>query len=158
MNTDPTDSTPGAVSAADQLAAFIDAQGLRHFKGSELTPYWSRVHDGVQNSIPPRGLWMNIVPTLRVLDALREKLGAPIHILSTYRSPDYNHAVGGESHSFHMQFKAIDFACDTGSPEQWADALKEMRGDGVFTGGIGVYPGKGFVHVDTRGYVADWRG
>jgi uncharacterized protein YcbK (DUF882 family) len=33
-----------------------------------------------------------------------------------------------------------------------------MRKAGVFRGGIGVYPGKGFVHVDTRGYDANWRG
>jgi len=143
---------------ATQLEAFIDAQGFRYFKGREFTPYWSRVRDGVKNSVPPRNLWPDILPTLKVLDALREQMGAPIRLLSTYRSPAYNRSVGGESQSFHMQFKAIDFTCDKGTPEQWADALKLMRKEKVFSGGIGIYPRNGFVHVDTRGYTADWRG
>jgi uncharacterized protein YcbK (DUF882 family) len=141
-----------------ELEAFIDAKGFKHFRGAELTPYWSRERNGVTNSTPPCDLWPNILPTLRVLDELRERLGAPIRLLSTYRSPAYNRAVGGERNSFHMQFRAIDFACDKGTPDEWADVLKTMRKLGVFRGGIGVYPGKGFVHVDTRGYEANWRG
>lgn len=160
MSTNSTPENPahGKLDDASDLEAFIDAQGFRFFKGREFTSYWSRVRDGAKNSVPPRNLWPNIIPTLKVLDKLREEMGAPIRLLSTYRNPGYNRAVGGELQSFHMQFKAIDFACDKGTPEQWADALKLMRKKGAFSGGIGVYPRSGFVHVDTRGYIADWRG
>jgi hypothetical protein len=146
------------VNTATELEAFIDGAGFDHFRGTELTPYWSRKRGAVTNSIPPRILWANILPTLLVLDRLRARLGAPIRLLSTYRSPHYNRVVGGESKSFHMQFRAIDFTCDKGTPDMWADALKAMRKAGAFKGGIGVYPAKGFVHVDTRGHDADWRG
>lgn len=146
------------MTPAQELEAFIDSKGFKHFRGAELTPYWSRTRNGVSNAVPPRELWPNILPTLRVLDELRERLDAPIRLLSTYRSPDYNRAVGGERKSFHMQFRAIDFACASGKPDAWADALKTMRKEGVFKGGVGVYPSGGFVHVDTRGYDANWRG
>ena len=146
------------MNLAEELEQFIDSNGFKHFRGAELTPYWSRKRNGVSNAVPPRNLWPDILPTLRVIDELRDRLGAPIRLLSTYRSPDYNRAVGGARQSYHMKFVAIDFACDQGKPDQWADALKDMRKAGVFRGGVGVYPGSGFVHVDTRGYEANWRG
>jgi hypothetical protein len=149
------------------LEQFIDALGLRHFRGREFTPYWSRARGGVQNSAPPAALWQNIVPTLLVLDELREKHGAPITLTSTYRSPAYNIAVGGEKHSYHMRFMAVDFSSPKGTPAQWAAMLHKMRGrrfilpdaDGdvwEFHGGIGVYPKSNFVHVDCRGHDANW--
>jgi N-acetylmuramoyl-L-alanine amidase len=49
-------------------------------------------------------------------------------------------------------------ACKTGTPEDWARFLRDKRATGVFTGGIGTYTRQGFVHVDTRGTVADWSG
>ena len=146
------------MTLAQELEAFIDSKGFKHFRGAELTPYWSRTRGSVTNDVPPRDLWPNVLPTLRVLDELRERLGAPLRLLSTYRSPDYNRAVGGERQSYHMKFVAIDFTCTTGKPDAWADVLKVMRKEGVFRGGIGVYPRSGFVHVDTRGYEANWRG
>ena len=146
------------MNLAEELEQFIDSNGFKHFRGAELTPYWSRKRNGVSNAVPPLDLWPNILPTLRVLDKLRERLGAPLGLLSTYRSPDYNRAVGGERQSLHMQFKAIDFTCTIGKPDAWAHVLKAMRKEGIFRGGIGVYPRSGFVHVDTRGYEANWRG
>jgi len=149
---------------AQQFEEFIDRLGLHHFKGSEFTPYWSRVKNEVINSIPPESLWTNIIPTIIILDELREELGSSITLLSTYRSPAYNAAVGGESASFHMKFRAIDFSCANGSPNEWADKLRSWRGREfplpgnsgrfVFRGGIGVY--STFVHVNTRGQDANW--
>jgi uncharacterized protein YcbK (DUF882 family) len=136
-----------------KLEAFIDSLGLKHFKGRELTEYWSRVRNGVQNSAPPEELWPNIVPTLRALDWIREKLGRPITITSSYRSPAYNRAVGGEKASYHMQFKAIDFQSPAG-PAACLKVAREARKAGVITGGIGSYPT--FTHIDCRGHNADW--
>jgi len=51
----------------------------------------------------------NIIPTIIILDKLREFYNKPIYILSTYRSPEYNKAVKGKSNSLHLVFNAIDF-------------------------------------------------
>lgn len=160
------------MTKTEQLEKFIDDLKLRHFRGRELTPYWKRRRNGVRNSMPPEELWPNIIPTLVVLDALRAKLEAPITLLSTYRSPEYNAAVGGEKQSYHMRFMAIDFTAAAGSPARWAALLNRMRGqkfdlpeersgargEWTFRGGIGIYPDSGFVHVDCRGHDANWVG
>ncbi|MCO6414703.1 D-Ala-D-Ala carboxypeptidase family metallohydrolase [Siccirubricoccus sp. KC 17139] len=109
------------------------------------------------NTRPPQELWPNIIPVARLLQALRTKLGQPVVLHSLYRSPAYNKAVGGEPNSQHMRFCAADFAMPGfSSPVHWAGILRGMRSEGVFRGGIGVYPS--FVHVDTRGFDADWEG
>jgi hypothetical protein len=150
----------------EEFEEFIDRLGLLHFKGSEFTPYWDQVCNGVRNLIPPESLWPKIIPTIIILDRLREEIGFPIQLLSTYRSPAYNTAVGGEPASFHMSFQAIDFKCEGGLPDQWAEKLRSWRGMDfllpgnagslTFHGGIGVY--STFVHVDTRGKDANWTG
>jgi uncharacterized protein YcbK (DUF882 family) len=154
------------MTKAQQLEEFIDRLDLRYFRGNEFTPFWLRRTKGVKNSLPNESLWPNIIPTVIVLDELRDELHASIRLLSTYRSPAYNAAVGGEAASFHMKFRAIDFQCAEGSPTIWAKQLRVWRGKRFrlpgnggyfeFRGGIGLYPT--FVHVDTRGYDVDWKG
>lgn len=153
-----------SASQAAKLERFIDSLGLRHFKGAELTPYWSRTRKGVSNSVPPESLWPNIVETLVVLDELRERLGKSITLTSTYRSPAYNAAVGGAKFSLHLQFNAADIQSRGASPFDVSKLAKSLRGKRfknpltgkpfVFRGGIGRY--NTFVHIDTRGRDADW--
>lgn len=150
-------------AASRQLEAFIDHLGLRHFRGEELTPYWSRKKGKISNSPPPPALWPNIVHTLIVLDEIRAMAKAPILITSSYRNPAYNAAVGGERNSYHMRFNAVDFYADGKSPAALWKIATNLRGmpfaidneTFIFRGGIGLYAG--FVHLDTRGYDADWR-
>lgn len=106
------------------------------------------------NTDPPPELWRNILPTIKILDRFRATLDAPIRIISAYRSPAYNRSIDGALRSQHTEFAAIDFMSARGKPVMWAQELKEMRHDGDFKGGIGVY--RTFVHVDTRGWNADW--
>jgi Peptidase M15 len=106
------------------------------------------------NTDPPRELWDNILPTIKVLDRFRARLDGPIRIISAYRSPPYNRSIDGALRSQHTEFAAIDFTSPRGRPVLWAQELKEMRHDGDFSGGIGLY--RTFVHVDTRGWNADW--
>lgn len=106
------------------------------------------------NTDPPRQVWKNIVPTALVLDELRARLDAPIRIISAYRSPEYNSAIAGARESMHVEFRAIDFVCSWGRPDKWVQELLKLRFEKVFKGGIGKYPT--FVHVDTRGWNADW--
>ncbi|HEX2094871.1 MAG TPA: D-Ala-D-Ala carboxypeptidase family metallohydrolase [Longimicrobiaceae bacterium] len=153
-------------SPAQRFEQFIDGFGFPSFRGSEFTPYWTRVRNGVQNSVPPEELWPNLLPTLVVLQRFRDEIGSPVRLLSTYRSEAYNAAVGGAGESQHTRFRAIDFTVAAGTPAQWAARLRSFRGrmfrnpgtgsQFEFRGGIGVYPASHFVHLDTRGVDRDW--
>ena len=142
----------------DTFNDWFKAQGFRHFGAGEFTSYFARERKGVKNSLPPRRLWKNIVPALRIVDELRESLGKRCRILSSYRSPAYNKAVGGAPLSQHLDFNALDIAFDGVSPQQVYDRLLAWRKAGKFTGGLGLYPSSGFVHIDTRGRNSTWKG
>ncbi len=121
----------------------------------EIADLTTRRKLGVGNAPPPEALWPAILPTLRLVVALRERFG-PTTITSGYRSPAYNAIVGGELNSWHSKHVAIDCAPRNGTPAEWAAFLRGLRDAGQFTGGIGTYTRRGFVHVDTRGVNRDW--
>jgi uncharacterized protein YcbK (DUF882 family) len=86
------------------------------------------------------------------LEPLRAKFG-PVSITSGYRHTAYNRQVGGEPNSVHIydqpgrtgQAVAADITCASGSPAEWGAFLDKLG-----AGGVGIYPGSGFVHVDNR--------
>lgn len=133
---------------------WFEAMNFKHFKPDELTSYFRRYRGKVRNSPPPRALWENIVPTLRIVDNLRDHFGRPIVLLSSYRSEAYNKAVGGASKSFHRTFQALDIAVAGVSPNKVFQQLVKWRSAKKFVGGLGLY--ETFVHIDTRGYNATW--
>ena len=144
--------------ATETFSDWFAGQKIRHFGAGEFTSYFARERNGVKNSPPPKRLWGNIVPTLRIVDDLRASFDKPCRILSSYRSPNYNRAVGGAPLSQHLEFKALDIAFDSISPQRVYDRLIEWRKAGKFTGGLGIYLSSGFVHIDTRGPNATWKG
>lgn len=105
----------------------------------------------------PDCLYPNIIPTAKVLDALRQWYGKPIYINSTYRSPEYNRAIGGSKFSLHLEFNAIDFSVENKKDlSKLYNKLVEWDKDYHFTSlpkrncmGLGLY--KTFIHLDTRG-------
>ena len=132
--------------------AWFNSKKFRHFNPGEilihtLTP---------PNSEPPPDLWENIVPTLRILDELRDYLGRPIVISSCYRNAEYNRRVGGTPNSQHIHFKAIDFSCSGSSPNAIRATLLGWRRQGKWTGGLGTY--MRITHIDTRPVNVSWRG
>ncbi|MEM6383099.1 MAG: D-Ala-D-Ala carboxypeptidase family metallohydrolase [Pseudomonadota bacterium] len=145
----------------DTFAGHIERLDLRYFTPREFLFMGGSNEAGRcagKNEAPPKELWDNIVPTALMLDEIRHRLGAPIRILSCYRSPAYNRCIGGASKSLHMQFRAVDWTCDGGSAAEWCRIAQEVRGiRSKFTGGVGQYDSSRFVHIDTRGYKADWR-
>jgi hypothetical protein len=122
------------------------------------------------------------------LEAILERvnrLGVKIdslHIMSAYRTPFYNRAIGDVRYSMHQWGSAADIYIDPGN----ADRMEDLNHDGridvadakmlfdeieallaqpdgrKFQGGMGFYPGTSahppFVHVDVRGTPARWKG
>lgn len=134
--------------------AFIDGLALRYVTADEIIRPHRNVRGGVANELPPRHMWSRLIPTLRVADEIRHRLGSPLKLVnSAYRSPDYNLACSGAKHSYHMQNRALDLMFKEGASAASAVATK-LREEGFFRGGIGTYAT--FIHVDTRGFDATW--
>ena len=141
-----------------QFSDWFAAQQFRHFNADEFESYFATQRKGVKNSTPPQPLWKNIVPVLRVVDELRESYGRPCRILSSYRSPAYNKAVGGAQFSQHKEFSALDITFDGLNTQRVYERLIAWRKAGKFVGGLGLYPTSGFIHIDTRGRNSTWKG
>lgn len=133
---------------------WFNSKKFRNFKAHEFTWYFSKVRNGVKNSIPPQSLWENIVPTLRILDDLRDFFKKPININSTYRALPYNRAIGSPDGSMHVKFNAIDFTVSGVAPSVVFKKLLEWRNAGKWKGGLGKYAT--FTHIDTRKNNATW--
>ena len=134
---------------AETFSEWFESQRFRHFGAGEFEPYFKRERNGVKNSPPPKRLWKNIVPTLRVVDDLRESFGKPCRILSSYRSPEYNRAVGGASSSEHLYdapgVGAADFyidGVDIDEVQAWCDQMWPFS--------LGYGAPRGFVHLGIR--------
>ncbi len=141
----------------ETFSEYFDRQGFKHFTSKEFTWYFRVSHGNAHNSEPHRSLWKNVVPTVKVLDLLREKLGCPITITSSYRNSVYNASCpGAASGSYHQKFMACDIQAATASPSKVHEILCDLREAGHFSGGLGLY--RTFVHVDCRGYNANWKG
>jgi len=97
------------------------------------------------------------VGLLDLLNTLARTLptDAPFHIISGYRSPDTNALLrktsgGVASNSLHLVGKAIDIRVPG---VKLRDLYKTAVG--LRRGGVGIYPGSDFVHVDV-GRVRTW--
>ena len=138
-----------------RYANFIQKLNLRNITPRMILAPHFKTRGRIINSLPPKKTWKKMAPTLKVIDRLASEMGAPVEsILSAYRSPRYNRAVRGKSHSFHMHNQAIDVQFQGTSPWRVASVARYLRKKGKFDGGVGRY--RSFVHVDTRGYNADW--
>lgn len=83
-----------------------------------------------------------VVPAaMDALEAMRRAWGAPLIIISGYRSPDHNRKVGGAPKSKHMEGIAFDISC---RPSRQDDLIACARAAGFI--GIGRYDQ--WIHVD----------
>ena len=126
-----------------------------HFSPKELAFLGASNTKGL-NKLPPVSLWPNILPTLKQADALRHFFGAPLRILSAYRTPEYNKSIDGASRSFHTKFMALDLTPVKNTP----DEIHRLKGcvevlikRGLLDGGVGRY--QWGVHLDC-GPRRDW--
>ena len=128
-----------------------ETNGIKNFSSEEFTRYFKKWRRETQNSEPPQELWDDVIDSLKIVQRLRDKFGRSITILSSYRSPAYNNAVGGAKFSRHKKFDALDITVSGIDPKVVYAQLKEWRDCGCFVGGLGLYVRSGFVHIDTRG-------
>jgi len=77
------------------------------------------------------------------LQSLRNRLGKPLIVRSTYRSPSHHRAVGGARASKHLQGTAFDIAMSNHDPVAFEAAARAV---GFL--GFGFYPRSGFMHID----------
>jgi uncharacterized protein YcbK (DUF882 family) len=96
---------------------------------------------------------------LDLLYGLKQECGTdePFQVISGYRCPSTNRKLrrrsrGVARNSLHMQGRAIDIRLPDVKLADLKDAARDLR-----RGGVGFYPSRGFVHVDT-GDVRFWQG
>jgi uncharacterized protein YcbK (DUF882 family) len=91
------------------------------------------------------------------LQVLRYHLGAGIYIISGYRTPAHNKKVGGAKTSQHLKAKAADIMSKDFTPKQIYNRIEKLiEAKKMKQGGLGLY--KTWVHYDTRGTRARWKG
>jgi hypothetical protein len=122
---------------------------------------------------------------LEAVLALVNELGFKVdtlHVMSAYRTPYYNRAIGDVKYSMHQWGSAADIYIDPLKKDRMEDLnrdgqvdihdskflydqIEKMLADKEFRhfqGGMGFYPGTSahppFVHVDVRGTPARWKG
>jgi uncharacterized protein YcbK (DUF882 family) len=114
---------------------------------------------------------------LHLLEAIRHVIGdLPVTVVCGYRTPSYNtrlreRGIRGESgvtgvaeHSQHMEGRAADIMCHGMRTNVLHSYISEAFDDGRLhdLGGLGLYEGMGFVHVDTyrlaSGHLRRWTG
>ena len=105
-----------------------------------------------------------------------------LHVMSAYRTPFYNHAIGDVKYSMHQWGSAADIYVDPQNRDRMEDLNHDGRIDTAdakflydeieqllarpensrLQGGMGFYPATAahppFVHVDVRGTAARWKG
>jgi uncharacterized protein YcbK (DUF882 family) len=105
-----------------------------------------------------------------------------LHVMSAFRTPYYNRAIGDVQYSLHQWGSAADIYIDPQKTSRMADLNRDGRIDmqdskvlydeiermlavrelARFQGGMGFYPATAahppFVHVDVRGTPARWKG
>ena len=93
---------------------------------------------------------------MTLLECVRHHFGKPVIINSACRCPEHNEKIGGSNNSQHTKGRAADIRVIGHTPEELAEFAESLM-EGW--GGIGVYPKKNFVHLDTRSNgPARWRG
>lgn len=124
-------------------------QVTKNFKLAELE---------FSDSVPP-DLIANAVELLQNLQVIRDHFQKPVTIISGYRSPARNEAVGGAKKSQHMEAKAADIRIAGVPTEEIYNRIDKLMAQGkIKTGGLGLYVSSNFVHYDTRGVKARWQG
>lgn len=88
----------------------------------------------------------------KALDTFRAEVGLPVVVVSGYRCPEHNKAVGGAPRSEHVMGQAADIKVEgytAAMLEAVAKRVPRIRG-------IGRDDYKGYLHIDVRTVPARW--
>lgn len=122
-----------------------------HFTLAEFTRSAKAKALGIDNT-PPPDIVPRLVRTAEMLERIRSTMMCPVFVISGYRCPELNRAVGSRSTSDHTQGHAADIVAPMfGHPTEVARILAPL----VSVLGIGQLilegvDGKQWVHVSTR--------
>ena len=106
------------------------------------------------SEIPPLA-FKEILKLSEALQVVRDRIGYPIRITSSYRSLKHNRSIGSKDTSQHVKGKAADIQVEELIPKELYDIIEALMDLGhIPQGGLGLY--NTFVHYDTRGYKARW--
>jgi len=125
------------------LQDFLYSCNIKHFQAYELI---SGLQSG--NTPPEKDLWVNILPTLKMLDECRDVVGR-IRINSCYRNPEYNERVGGSSQSLHKYFKA----CDINPLDNCVQDVAKWLNSRIPSDSWGLRVYETFIHIDCRSWL-----
>ena len=115
-------------------------------KGIPLT--WGEMTAGGTRVPMTKQIVQNIHIITREFGEIRAKANCPLIVTSGYRPSAVNRAVGGASHSQHIQGLAIDFKPAPGGIS--LNQLWEIVRTVAKTGGVGDGRKRGFIHRDRR--------
>jgi hypothetical protein len=100
----------------------------QNFTRSELLFSYTGARLGIDNTPHSPQIEGNLKQSALWLQALRDHIKKPIKVLSCYRCPILNHAVGGSKTSAHMQALAVDIVVDGISPRLLAEIIVHQTG------------------------------
>jgi uncharacterized protein YcbK (DUF882 family) len=93
------------------------------------------------------------------LERLRAAVAAPVRVTSGWRSPAHNLAVGGAQRSLHLDGRAADIVVAGYTSLALTGVIEGLIAQGLLAdGGLGTYPSRGHVHLDTGPGPRRWRG
>ena len=127
----------------------MSEQLSKNFKKSEF--------DCRDGSTTPEDLMDNLRELVENLQIIRDHIDRPMRIISGYRSPKYNRKIKGARRSQHLHALAADLKVNGLTPKELREIIVTLIKEGkIKKGGVGLYTS--FVHYDTRGRNARWKG
>lgn len=148
--------TPDGIAGPKTIAALVEAMYVQHrpAQDKQLSKNFNEKEFACRHC----GKVRIIQEVVDKIQALRDRVGAPVTITSPYRCLTHNTNIGGAPQSRHMQGQALDIVVPASNRNEVARIAEQ-----VGFGGIGVYEPSakngvwGFVHVDI-GPHRRWKG
>lgn len=120
----------------------------------KLTTHWSMgelaCKCGCKGHLEPKAFANLTRLAVNLLEPLRVLWGRALTVTCGFRCPAHNKAVGGVPGSEHTVGIAADPSEDNGLTDDEQIKLAALASQLPATGAIGLYPGKGIIHVDIR--------
>jgi hypothetical protein len=140
------------VTYFQEFKAFFAKSGVKNVTFDKFLPRSNSERCNDAFEMPEKNLWNNAIELARVVDEFQRRWKGQVRISNAYMSEKYELCVRSgrptdDEYMFkHFEFAALDFRTDTGSSEDWAEILRQMRHEDKFDGAIGVY--RHSVHIE----------